>query len=305
MKTGGENLNIEENESILIHIVKSQRGTLENVLRDEMGISGRLFRSLYKNKGILYNKKSVKKNEIIEENGIITIMMEDEKHNYRIEDMELDIVYEDNDIIILNKQPGIVMYPTKNNDAITIANGIASYFSKKNIKKKIRFVNRLDMYTSGILIIAKNPFGHQQMSKQFEEDTVEKKYLVLVEGIVKENFGEINEPICKNEENPIKNKVSEKGKPSLTKFTVIERYNNASLIEAQIITGRTHQIRVHMSYIGHPVIGDSLYNNPSSLINRQALHSYSLKFDVPRTRERIEVKAVMPKDMEDVINKIK
>lgn len=295
----------KEDENTLIYKVRNKEGKIEEVLKDELDISGRLFRKLYKKNSILYNGKKAGRNKKVTKDGIITIFMEDEEHRYELEDMNLNIIYEDYDLIIVNKVPGIVVHPTKGHDSGTLANGIAYYFKEKNIKKKIRFVNRLDMDTSGVIMIAKNSFGHQQMSKQFEEDTVTKKYLVLVEGIIEKEIGEINKPIGKDPKDNIRNIVLENGKPSHTKYKVVEKYKNVTLLEVEIITGRTHQIRVHMNYIGHPVIGDVFYNDPSQLIDRQALHSYSMSFNVPRTGDRIKVKADMPEDMIKAIETLK
>ncbi|MTI49832.1 RluA family pseudouridine synthase [Sporosalibacterium faouarense] len=297
-------MNLKENESTLVYTVKSNNEKLEDVLKNDLDISGRLFRKLYKNKRILHNGEKANKKRAIKKDDVIVIIMEDEQHNYKPEKMKLDIIYEDNDLIFINKEPGVVVHSTKSHTSNTLANGIAYYFKEKSIKKKIRFVNRLDMDTSGIVIVAKNPFGHQQMSKQFDDDTVEKKYLVLVEGRVDEDIGVINEPIGKDKNDTIRNIVTEDGKPSITEYKAVQKFKNTSLLEAQIFTGRTHQIRVHMKYIGHPVIGDVLYNKPSTVIARQALHSYSLKFNSPRTGERLEVKASLPKDIQEAIDKL-
>lgn len=297
-------MNHIENESAILYNVYYPKKTIEGILRDDLDFSGRLFRDLFKNNRILFNGQKINRKKIIDEEGIITILMEEEKHFYTPEDLPLDIVYEDYDLIILNKKPGVVVHPTKSHNKGTIANAVAYYFREKGINKKIRFVNRLDMDTSGILVVAKNAFGHQQMSKQMEEGKVNKKYLVLVEGKIGNMKGEINKPIGKDEDNPIANIVTNSGKHSYTKYTTVKMYPKGSLLEVDILTGRTHQIRVHMKYIGHPVIGDTLYNVPSDLINRQALHSYSLEFNVPRTRERIKVTAEMPDDMQRVLKSI-
>ncbi len=294
-----------ENENTIIYNVKPSQKTIEEVLEKQFDISGRLFRKLYKNKGITFNGKKIKRNQIIDKEGSIILFMENESHEYIPENIPIDIVYEDYDLLIINKNPGIVVHPTKSHKCGTIANALAYYYKIHNIQKKIRFVNRLDMDTSGILVVAKNPFGHQQMSKQFDEDKVVKKYLVLVEGVVEKENGEINKCIGKDENDSVKNVVLENGKPSRTKYWVVEQYKEATLLEVQITTGRTHQIRVHMDHIGHPVLGDTLYNKPSKLIDRQALHSYSLEFKTPRTQKRINIKAELPQDINKAIQILK
>ncbi len=292
-----------ENESILIHKV-TENNKVEAILKEQLDISGRFSRRLAKANSILLNNSTCSLNKKAKQGDTITLLFEDETDPNIPEDIPLTIVYEDHDLLLVNKQPGIVVHPTKSHSSGTIANGVAWYFEKNHIKKKIRFVNRLDMDTSGIVVIAKNPFGQHQIGLQFEDNTIEKRYLTLVEGVISEDSGIIDKPIDKDETDPIKQTVREDGKPSLTKFKVIERYNNATLVEVQIMTGRNHQIRVHMNYIGHPVLGDTLYNKPSSLIDRQALHSSYLAFHKPRKGEKIEVHAELPLDMQNAIEKL-
>jgi 23S rRNA pseudouridine1911/1915/1917 synthase len=157
------------------------------------------------------------------------------------------------------------------------------------------------MDTTGILIVAKNSFAHQQMAIQFEDNTVIKRYLTVVSGNVKSNEDIIDDPIGREDENSIKKVVSPSGQKALTKYNVIELYKNATLLEVQIFTGRSHQIRVHLEHIGHPIIGDVLYNEESPLIKRQALHSNYLKALHPRTKEEIEFYAPLPNDISNLI----
>lgn len=294
----------EDSENIINFTYKGEKLNLEEYLFSE-NVSGRLFRKLYKEKQIFVNGRFQRKSLELEKGEVITLLMEDEIESILPEDMNLNIIYEDFDLLILNKAPNIVVHPTKSHQTNTLSNGIAYYFNKNNIKKKIRFVNRLDMDTTGILIVAKNSFAHQQMAIQFEENTIEKKYLGIVKGIVKNDEGLIDLAIGREEDKSIKKMVSESGQEALTRYKVLERFNEATLVEVQIYTGRSHQIRVHMDYIGHPIIGDSLYDESSGQINRQALHSYYLKAKHPRTKKVLEFIAPMPGDMETLINLMK
>lgn len=294
----------KESEDIVIFKVDKEGLDLEEFLFSQ-SLSGRLFRKLYKEKQIYVNGKFKRKNLTLELGDKVSIHMEDEEENTPPQDIDIDIVYEDFDLLILNKQPNIVVHRTKSHQENTLSNGIAYYFQKSGIKKKIRFVNRLDMDTTGILIVAKNPFAHQQIAIQFESNQVEKKYLAIVSGVLKNNHAHIDFPIGREENKSIRKMVTETGQDALTKYIVVERYKDASLLDVQIFTGRSHQIRVHLEHIGHPIIGDTLYNEESDYISRQALHSYYLKIKHPRTGKDIEFIAPLPKDMENLKNQLK
>lgn len=293
-----------ENESNIIFKFEHGYKNLENFMEDK-GISGRLFRKLYKEKMIFVNGNFQRKGLELEPGDIVTLHMQDEHEEIIPEPMELDIIYEDFDLLIINKPYNTVVHPTKSHQTKTLSNGIANYFLENNIKKKIRFVNRLDMDTTGLLIIAKNSFAHQQLGIQFENNTVTKKYLTLVKGIMEQDSGVIDVPIGREEDKSVKKTVSENGQSALTTYKVIERYSSSTLVQVQIHTGRSHQIRVHLNYLGHPIVGDSLYGQPSEYISRQALHSSYLKAVHPRSKKEIEFRANMPNDMINLINMMK
>lgn len=294
--------NLKENESLILYKVEKEEILLRELLKDELKFSGRLFKRLLKNKLILVNNKFPKSNEKIVKGDLIKIFLEDENEDIVPQDIKIDIIYEDYDILVINKVPGIVVHPTKNHDNGTIANGVANYFKKKGIQKKVRFVNRLDMDTSGILVIAKNSFGHQQMAYQMSNNIISKKYIAIVEGVIENDEGVIDANIGKDDKNSILNIVRKDGKKAITKYKVIDRFKNATAVEVELLTGKTHQIRVHFKHIGHPIVGDSLYNKKSPLIGRQALHSWKLSFDIPRKKEKAMVIAQLPEDINKLIN---
>ena len=216
-----------------------------------------------------------------------------------------EVIYDDFDIIMVNKPPFMVVHPTKSHFENTIANGITHYIMEKNEKVKVRFVNRLDMNTSGLVIVAKNPYAQFVLSSDMKDDKVEKMYIAVVKGVVKEDFGTINEPIYRPTDDSVKRIVHEDGQPSVTHYEVVKRLKDATVLKLKLETGRTHQIRVHLNHIGHGIIGDELYGYiDEDLIKRQALHAYSLKFQQPRTREDLEFKAPLPRDMEELIEKL-
>lgn len=296
----------KESESVIIFKVETESTKIETVLKTDFNISSRLFSKLIKTDGMFLNEKLAHRKDIATTGDKVAIVLADEEDtNVKQSDIPIEIVYEDMDIIIVNKLPNYVVHPTKNHPYGTILNGMSYYFEQKEIKKKVRFVNRLDRDTSGLLVIAKNSFGHQQMCEQFIEDTVEKGYMALVDGIMESDEGVIDLPIGKADEDSIHRIVREDGKESRTRYKVLERFKNTTLLSLRIETGRTHQIRVHLSHIGHPIVGDPLYNNESELIERQALHSYYLKFKHLRTGNCIEVTGELPKDIQNVVEEAK
>lgn len=200
-------------------------------------------------------------------------------------------------MLVVNKPPYIVVHPTKSHQDNTIANGVAYYFKMHGIQKKVRLVNRLDMNTSGILIIAKNPYVHNELSNQMKLSSVDKYYYAIVEGVVEKEKGTVNEPIARLNSDDIIRVVSPLGKECITHYEVEERYDNMTLVKLKLETGRTHQIRVHMKHIGHPVLGDTLYGKESELIGRQALHCFEMKIIHPGTGRELILKSSLPEDM--------
>lgn len=268
-------------------------------------ISHRLFRRLYREKSIFVDGKFMRKDSIVAVGAKVSLVFLDEENNIEAQAMDLDIIYEDEDILIINKGPNMVVHPTKSHQRDTLSNGISHYFKELGLKRRVRFVNRLDMDTSGALIVAKNPYAHQQMARQFEGDQVVKKYLTVVEGRPDMEEGYIDAPIARLEDSPIGKGVAEGGQEALSHYRILEDLGQASLLEVQIFTGRSHQIRVHMSHLGNPIIGDSLYNELSPLISRQALHSSYLKIRQIRSGKELEVHCPLPKDMEILLDELR
>lgn len=290
----------------LISYMSEEESTLKEILLDKLNFSVRSLSKMKREKSVLVNGEFKKPSVKISKGDVIEVKIEEEMANFEPQDLGLDIIYDDFDIIMVNKPPFMVVHPTKSHYDNTVANGVTNYILNKNEHVKIRFVNRLDMNTSGLVIVAKNAYAHHTMSLSMSEDKVEKKYITVVKGIVKDDEGTINAPIYRQTEDSIKRIVHEDGQASVTHYRVLERLNDATVLEVKLETGRTHQIRVHMSHIGHGIIGDELYGyEDNSLINRQALHAYSLVFEQPRTKEILEFKASIPKDIEELINKLK
>ena len=234
---------------------------------------------------------------------VIGVRLPEETSDFEPEDIPLDIIYEDEDLILINKQPGIIVHPTKGHPEHTIANGVMKYMSDTDQSFKVRFANRIDMDTSGIIIVAKNANSQNELSSQMRAGTVVKKYNALVEGIIGEDCFSIELPVGRPSPESIQRAVmDEGGKSAHSEIRVLERfsseeYGDHTLVEVRIKTGRTHQIRVHLSHIGHPIAGDSLYGGRTDLIDRQALHAYHIEFSHPMSGERVSFEVPLYDDI--------
>ncbi len=337
-------------------ITKEDEGmTVKQLLRSKFTFSGRLLTKLKFQNLVFLNGEEVRGHITPEEGDVLSVKLPEESSDFPAEDIPISVVYEDDDLLIINKQPGIIVHPTKGHPYHTIANGLMKYMEDTGQRFKIRFVNRLDMDTTGLLIVAKNSHAQDELVKQMRANTTEKRYIALAAGIIDEDEYTIDLPIGRPDPEDVRRKVmDEGGYPSVTHVKVLKRFDKSAfgsglaayggykdsimddekvsdidfkpgdlitvkgdlitvnelpegftLVELLLETGRTHQIRVHMSHTGHPLIGDHLYGgyNPA-LLKRQALHAYMLKFTHPVTCETLEITAPLPDDMTKLIEKI-
>jgi len=242
---------------------------------------------------------------------VIGVRLPDESSDFMPEDIPLDIVYEDDDMIIVNKQAGIIVHPTKGHPEHTIANAVMKYMADTGQSFKVRFANRIDMDTTGIIIVAKNANTQNDLSSQMRRNSVIKKYYALVEGDIPEDHFTVELPVGRPSQESIRRAVmTEGGKDAYSEVNVIERfasglYGPHTLVEVILHTGRTHQIRVHLSHIGHPIAGDVLYDGSTKLMDRQALHAYYIEFEHPMTKETVSFETDLPEDMKTVIETLK
>jgi 23S rRNA pseudouridine1911/1915/1917 synthase len=290
---------------------------LRDYLKYTENLSSRFLKSSGISGKISVNGKVAKLNHRISTSDKIEIDMKKNEHqNIEPEKMDLDVIYDDIDLIVINKEPGIVVHPTKGYPYGTLANGVSYYFKERDEKCIVRLVSRLDMDTSGLIIIAKNQFSHMALARDMqsihkqaddmEGKTFEKSYMLIVHGNMKNKSGTIDLPIGKPDPESINREVFEGGQRSITHYEVIDSYKNGDLIKATLETGRTHQIRIHFSHLGHPIYGDSLYGaSEESYIDRQALHAYKLIIPHPRTGEELILQSELPEDMKKLIIKLK
>ena len=268
---------------------------------------------LIEEKQIKVNGKEIKPSYKTSLNDIIEICIPDAKEiDLKAQEIPLEILYEDDDIIVINKPKGMVVHPGNGNPDGTLVNAVMAICkdSLSGIGGEIRpgIVHRLDKDTSGAIIVAKNDKAHLKLSEELKNHNIKKTYIALVRGIIKENEATINMPIARSKKDRKKMAVDKNGKEAITHFKVIDRFNGKyTLLEINIETGRTHQIRVHLSHIGYPIIGDDTYSNGKNEwnINGQCLHAKSLDFKHPITNKDLHIEAKTPKYFQDVIDELK
>lgn len=285
------------------YIVQDNQLTINQILKNKLEISSRLLYKLIKLNKITLNQKPCNTKEIVKLGDIITIDFKYDEDNSNIvpTKMNLEIIYEDDWFLIVNKPAKIAVHPSILHYSDSLCNGIKCYFDSINLKKKIRPVNRLDLNTSGLVIFAKCEYIQECLISQMKNKKFKKEYIAICDGILENKFGTINLPIARKENSIIERCISSEGQPSITHYEVLKEFNNYSLIKCLLETGRTHQIRVHMSAIGHPLVGDSLYGFNSKFIDRQALHCYKLTFVHPITKEYNNFISEIPIDFNNLL----
>jgi len=264
---------------------------------------------MIENENIKVNNKKVKASYKVNENDFIELEEEEVKETDLVaEDIPLDVIYEDNDILVVNKAKGMVVHPGNGNPNGTLVNAVLARCkdSLSGIGGEYRpgIVHRIDKDTSGLLIVAKNDNAHLNISEQIKDHKVKKTYVALVRGRIKENEATINMPIGRSQNDRTKMAVRKDGKEAITHIKVLKKYKNYTFIEVNIETGRTHQIRVHMAQIGYPIVGDFVYSNGKNPfgVEGQMLHSMKLEFKHPVTNKEMKLEAPIPKYFKDVLD---
>ena len=278
--------------------------TVLQILKNEFHLSDRLILKLKRAEKIFLNDipTHVKKELTSGDTVSVDINFIEDSENIVPTKMQLDILYEDDCLLILNKHPGIPVHPSLNHFEDTLSNGVKYYFESIGLKRKIRPVNRLDKDTSGIVLFAKNEYIQECLTTEMKHGTFEKEYLAIVNGHLKDSPLTIVANIKRKNESIIERCVADDGDYAETIFETIKQYADYSLIKCILKTGRTHQIRVHTSHIGHSILGDTLYGSSSDLISRQALHAHIVRFIHPVSKERIEIICDLPADMKNLVS---
>jgi len=288
----------------LKYIVKENDNykNINEILSLEFHLSTRLTTKLIKYDKIFLNGHICDTRSKIQVNDIVTVDLSISEDNSNIvpTKMDLDIVYEDKWFLVINKPAGIAIHPSRLHYDNSLSNGVRYYFDSIGLKKKIRPVNRLDLNTSGLVIFAKCEYIQEEFSRQMSTNILKKEYLCIAEGLFKSKKGTIDLPIARKEGSIIERCISDNGQKSITHYEVIDEFKDYTLVKCKLETGRTHQIRVHLSSIGHPLLGDTLYGNPSSLIHRQALHSYKIELIHPVSKEKLRFESDLPQDMKNI-----
>ncbi|GAB2318347.1 RluA family pseudouridine synthase [Alkalibacterium sp. s-m-22] len=291
--------------------IKNESGRLDKFLADQLPDHSRSqIQGWIKDEQVTVNSEPSKANYKLQQDDVIALSIpEPVEIDAQPEDIAIDIVYEDKDVVVINKPQGMVVHPSLGHEGGTLVNALLYHIKDlSGINGKIRpgIVHRIDKDTSGLLMVAKNDVAHEKLAGQLQDKTAGREYIGLVHGVIQNDRGTIDAPIGRDPKNRKKYKVVENGKPSVTHFEVIERFNDFTLLKLNLETGRTHQIRVHLEYIGYRMAGDPLYGPRKTLEGPgQFLHAASLQFVHPTTGERLSFSAPLPESFEETLDHIR
>ncbi|HEX2095339.1 MAG TPA: RluA family pseudouridine synthase [Longimicrobiaceae bacterium] len=281
--------------------------TVEAILTGPMQLSRRMIQRLTRSRGIQLNRRAAFLARQVRAGDVVAVRVApEEETGLEPVAMELEVVYEDADVLVVAKPPGLLVHPTSPGQARTLAHGIAHRYREQGVRARVRPVHRIDRDTSGLVLVAKTAFAHQHLDRQLRERTLRREYLALVRGVVEEDGGVVDAPIGRDRRNPNLRTVHPGGEPALTRFRVVERFRAATLLRLELETGRTHQIRVHLAHLGHPVLGDRQYGGTGTEgMGRQALHASRLRFRQPTTGEEVVCEAPLPPDMATAVERLR
>jgi len=254
------------------------------------------------NKQAYLNGNNVSIDTIVHENDLVSFGVA-EKIDFKEEESNLEVVYEDEYLIAVNKTPNMIIHPDSKDKIGTLVNQVAYYYKKNGINRKVRYIHRIDKETSGLVLFAKDFLSEAILLNDLNNRKLDRNYLAIVEGVYPTDYGTIKLNI--GEDRHVNNKmvVTKTGKEAITKYKVFKKFDRYSLILFSLVTGRTHQIRVHTSFLGHPILGDLMYGGNFEFIKRIALHSYEMEFTHPITKKVVNIKCEPPEDMKKLLRK--
>ena len=281
--------------------------TVQDVLTGPMGVSRRMIQKLTRAKGLRHNRKPAWLAAKVRTGDVVAARLQTgESAGLEPVQMPLAIVHEDADVLVLDKPPFQLVHPTAPGQDRTLAHGVAWHLRAQGLSAAVHPVHRIDRDTSGLVLFARTGHAHHRLDVQLRAGELRREYLALVDGVMSDDRGTINAPIARNPRNPSLRIVRDGGEPAVTRFEVVERFPSATLVWLELETGRTHQIRVHMLHIGHPVLGDRQYGHRGMhMIKRQALHAARLAFVHPSSGELVELEAPLPPDMQSAVDRLK
>jgi RluA family pseudouridine synthase len=273
---------------------------VREILTGPLRVSGRMVRRLARSGGFrLDGRKTHLARRVRAGEVVAARLAAPEEPTLPPVEMELRVVHEDADVLVVDKPPFLLVHPVAPHHRETLAHGVTHHFLRQGLRARVRPVHRLDRDTSGLVLIAKTAFAHQLLDRQLRDREMRRLYLAFAAGAVEGESGTVDAPIGRDPRRPALRAVIPDGEPALTRWSVVERLPGATLLQLELDTGRTHQIRVHLAHLGHPLLGDAQYGGPSVPgLRRQALHAWRLSFRQPTTGERIDCEAPLPADLE-------
>ena len=288
-------------------IVEDSNDRIDSYLSslEEVDLTRAKVQSLIKSKNILVNGKEIKNSYKVSNGDEIDINYVEEDLDVKGEDIPLNIVYEDDDVLVINKESGMVVHPSLGNTSGTLVNALINYSKLSTVNGEFRpgIVHRIDKDTSGLLVVAKNDKAHLFLSDELKEHKIKRKYIALVHGVIKFDKGTVDAPIGRDKNDRKKMAVTaDNSKDAITHFRVLDRYKNTTLIECELETGRTHQIRVHMKYIEHPIVNDPVYSRDKNIDGfGQMLHAKEISFIHPKTKKEMTFTCDVPEEFNKIL----
>lgn len=292
---------------ITFHVTEEwNQAIVESILKGPLMISGRMLNRLTRRKGIRLNGRSPWLKQKVKAGDRLQVAVRpQEKTNVPSKPVPFEIIHEDLDLMVVDKPAGVAVHPVRKTDRHTLVHGILHVWRQRGFEAVVRPVHRLDRWTSGLILIAKNTYMHQLLDHQLRKKEIKRSYLAITGKPLAEPEGTIDQPIGRDPDHPTRRCVTPQGDRAITHYRVLKQNERGSLVQVELETGRTHQIRVHFSYLGAPLLGDSLYGGDVHLIGRQALHSARLSFTHPLTGETMEFSSPLNAELRQVAEQLK